>query len=465
MKNLIISTLLLFMAITINAQGKKDSAFAWRQYADPAMAGWSNERLQLAWDYAVELRSASIMVVYKGSVVAAWGDLRHNYKCHSIRKGLLNALIGIYVDNGTIDLDATLADIGIDDETPLSGMERQATVEHLLQSRSGIYLPAMGDGSSMIANKPPRGSHRPGEAYHYNNWGFNALGTIFQQETGRELFREFEECIAIPLGMEDFSLDSNTEWRTADYTRHGYYFFRMSTRDLARFGLLYLHSGKWQGSSILSADWVARSTQSYSETGIGGYGYMWKTFPKSESARYGFTALADYEVFWVSGIGVHVLAVVPSLDLVFVHRFDSDNSIPEYEHLPVFRLLDLIVSARTEESTTDLMLRAVEERPLPTEWAPVVNPESVSLSSDVLERYVGWYRLPPVTICIVKEGDHLQHIEADGSIFDNLYPESEELFFYENWDRKIQFETDAEGRVIRYYLITKGVRQEAKRIE
>ncbi len=42
------------------------------------------------------------------------------------------------------------------------------------------------------------------------------------------------------------------------------------------------------------------------------------------------------------------------------------------------------------------------------------------------------YKLPPVTIRIAREGDHLQHIEAENSIFDNLYSESEALFFYEN---------------------------------
>lgn len=436
----------------------------WSQYADLSMAGWSEEKLQPAWDYARELRSASVMVVHKGNVVLAWGDLRQNYKCHSIRKAFLSALMGIYVDNGTIDLDATMAELGIDDITPLTDTEKQATVEQLLQSRSGIYLPAMGDGSSMRANKPPRGSHRPGEAYHYNNWGFNALGTIFMQKTGKDVFSEFQERIAVPLGMEDFSLD-NTEWRTADFTSHGYYFFRISTRDLARFGLLYLQRGRWQGRAILSEDWVARSTRSYSDTGLGGYGYIWKIFPKSESPQYGFTSLADYDVIWVSGIAVHMLAVIPELDLVYVNRFNSDNGIPHYEHLPVLKLLDLIVSAKTAESVADPVLVPLNETPFPNETIRITKPDAVTLSEEVLDRYVGTYHLPPVTLRIAREADHLLLIEADDSVFDKLYPESEDLFFYESWDRKIQFETDSEGRATHYYLICKGVKQKAKRID
>jgi len=62
-------------------------------------------------------------------------------------------------------------------------------------------------------------------------------------------------------------------------------------------------------------------------------------------------------------------------------------------------------------------------------------------------------------------GDHPQHIEADSSVFDNLYPESEDLFFYEHWDRKIQFVRDMDGRATHYYLICKEVKQKATKVE
>lgn len=444
--------------------GRAEPQFTWKQYGDLRMAGWSDEKLKSAWDYGEELGSASVMVAYKGKVLLAWGDWERNYNCHSIRKVFLNALIGIYVDNGVIDLGKTLGDLDIDDNTPLTDVEKQATVEQLLQSRSGVYLRAMGDGSSMVANKPKRGSHRPGEAYHYNNWGFNALGTIFQQTTGKDVFDEFLERIAIPIGMEDFTLE-NTEWRTADFTRHRYYSFRMSTRDLTRFGLLYLQRGRWQEKSILSEDWITRSTRAYSDAGIGGYGYLWKTFSKGELLDYGFQSLADHDIFWVSGISVHVLAVVPDMDLVFVHRYDSDNGIPDYELLPVFKLLDMIVAARVTPSVPEPLLVNVNAVPYSAERKPVVKPTAIHLSQDALDNYVGTYYLPPVTIRIAANGDHLQHVEADGSVFDNLYPEAESLFFYEHWDRKIEFEADANGRITSYYLICKGVRQKAARIE
>jgi len=437
--------------------------FSWLQYSDPEMAGFSDKKLQKALEYAEELNSAAVMLVYKGKVVIAWGNVNYPDNCHSMRKAFLSALYGIYSDNGVIDLQKTLADLNIDDITPLTRIEKQATVEHLLQSRSGIYLRAMGDGSSMIANKPVRGSDAPGEHYHYNNWGFNALGTIFEQETGKGIFSAFKEKIADPIGMEDFTL-SLTEMRSVDYTRHRYYSFRMSTLDLARFGLLYQQEGIWKGKRIISESWVERSTQSYSNTGQGGYGYLWKTFPRAESMKYGFKAISNYDLYAISGIGVHMLAVIPELDIVFVHRFDSDNSIPHYESLPVYKLLDLLIAAKEDEIINKPWFVSLKSIPFPQISKTILIPDKIKLADEVLGSYEGNYYLPPVKIKIKKDGDHLQHMEADGSVFDNLYPESENKFFYESWDRKMEFVRDEYGYVTHYYLIVKGVKEKAIKI-
>ena len=62
------------------------------------------------------------------------------------------------------------------------------------------------------------------------------------------------------------------------YSRHPYYGFRLSTSDLARFGLLFLRNGRWGGQQVVPADWVRESTPPHSVIGPqGGYGYMWWT--------------------------------------------------------------------------------------------------------------------------------------------------------------------------------------------
>jgi CubicO group peptidase (beta-lactamase class C family) len=58
----------------------------------------------------------------------------------------------------------------------------------------------------MKAKRPKRHSHAPGTFWYYNNWDFNAFGTIFEQETGTKIFEEFDRRIAKPLQMEDFKV-------------------------------------------------------------------------------------------------------------------------------------------------------------------------------------------------------------------------------------------------------------------
>jgi len=60
---------------------------------------------------------------------------------HSIRKSYLSALYGIHVHEGRIQLSKTLADLGIDDQSPLTAVEKRATVADLLKARSGVYHP------------------------------------------------------------------------------------------------------------------------------------------------------------------------------------------------------------------------------------------------------------------------------------------------------------------------------------
>lgn len=110
---------------------------------------------------------------------------------------MLSALYGVHVAQGQIDLAWTLADLGIDDTEPsLTAEEKQATIADLLMARSGVYHPSNFQPPAERARLPARGGHTPGTFWHYNNWDFNALGTIFEQCTRTRIFEEFERRIA-----------------------------------------------------------------------------------------------------------------------------------------------------------------------------------------------------------------------------------------------------------------------------
>ena len=76
----------------------------WEKAPTPEALGWSPKKLVLAREYAERIGSAAVMIVDNGVVVDAWGDVSHNYNCHSVRKSLLSALYGIYVADGKINI-------------------------------------------------------------------------------------------------------------------------------------------------------------------------------------------------------------------------------------------------------------------------------------------------------------------------------------------------------------------------
>ena len=291
----------------------------------PEQAGWSTERLDEASRYAGELGYTALVLAHDGKVFYSWGDVSKNYRCHSIRKPFLSALYGIYVGNGTIDPDRTVGELGIDDIPPsLTEDEKQATIRDLLMSRSGIYHEAAAETESMAAGRPERGSQPHGTFFYYNNWDYNALGTIFRQLTGKDIFEEFDRRIARPIGMQDFDPGTCEYEYEKDKSEHPKYMFRMSARDMARFGILYRQGGVWNGKRIIPEEWMKESTATYSviDSTLGaGSGYMWGTILEGGMLE----KLMGGTGLFFSGIGVHNLVILYDPDLVMVLRFDTDG--------------------------------------------------------------------------------------------------------------------------------------------
>lgn len=329
----------------------------WQKEDHPDRLGWSSEKLASARKFSKVIGTDAVMIVDDGVVIDAWGDISRNFQCHSMRKSILSGLIGIHVDEGNIDLDATLDQLGIDDHAPsLSSIEKQATVSDLIRARSGIYHPALGESASMKAMRPERHSHAPGSFWYYNNWDFNALGTIFEQETGTQIFQEFDRRVADPLQMEDFDeknckYASWADYKSAPYSMHRYYLFRMSARDLARFGLLFLRQGRWHNQQIISSNWVHESTASHSEWGVGGgYGYMWWTGNKNGLVA---NVTVKEHSYYASGYGGHRLFILPYRKLIIVHRINTDSVGRRPMAHQIGRLVWMILSAAGESGIGD----------------------------------------------------------------------------------------------------------------
>ena len=307
----------------------------WQRIADPATVGYSRAGLDSALTMVRSLRTSALLVTVGGRSLLEYGDLAETSYVASVRKSLLSMLFGRYVENGTIRLDETLAQIGIDDVGGLLPIEREATVEDLLTARSGVYHAASNAGDA-LASAPPRGSQKPGTYYLYSNWDFNALGTIFEKKTGTDIYDAFETDVAGPIEMQDWHRSAQQKYADTSRSMHPAYHFVLSTRDMARLGHLMLRGGRWQARQLVPRPWVSRSTRvvvppeefhpdSWRQQDVQrgeGYGYLWWTHvaPDTSDALEGsFGAEGAY--------GQHIL-VVPRLDMVIAHKVVRREGVP-----------------------------------------------------------------------------------------------------------------------------------------
>jgi CubicO group peptidase (beta-lactamase class C family) len=284
---------------------------------EPADSGWSAAALAEADAQARLLGSDAVLVVHRGAIVHAYGKIAQPWNLFSVRKSVLSMLYGIH----RVPVDSTLAELKIDDIGGLSDSEKTATVLQLLQARSGIYHPAAYEPLSMKQRRPERGSHAPGTFWFYNNWDFNALGTIFRQRTGLTVFEALDRSLAQPLQFEDFRVAEHTHWHAEKASEHPAYLIDLSARDLARLGLLMARGGRWNDREIVPADWVAESTRVHSTATHGwlGYGLLWWIPLRA----YPFWSRNPGDVFFGDGNFGQMVFVDRARDLVIVHRTDG----------------------------------------------------------------------------------------------------------------------------------------------
>ena len=122
------------------------------------------------------------------------------------------------------------------------------------------------------------------------------------------------------------------------------YTIKMSARDFARFAMLYLHGGNWNGTQVVPAGWVAASVHPYSDASSGGYGYLWWTGDSATPGRH-----AKYPFppgsFWLEGHLGQYAVVVPSLDLIVVTRVDENSTDAVVSKAQVSKLMRYVVKA------------------------------------------------------------------------------------------------------------------------
>jgi CubicO group peptidase (beta-lactamase class C family) len=311
--------------------------------------GWSTDVLQKATAFIRDdSNTTGLVVVDRGRVVYRYGDIEELSYVASVRKSILAMLYGYWVENGTIKLDTTLEELGIDDIGGLLPIEKKAAIHHVITARSGVYHPASYSGDD-LAQAPPRGSQQPGRYMLYSNWDFNVAGAIFEQLTRRDIYDELQTQLAIPLQFEDW--DRKAQQKAGDLTISKYpaYPIWLSTRDMARIGYLMLREGNWNGRQIISREWAKRIVSVVTPVhemnparrrdGYFGYGYMWWIWdgPKAVGPFKGAYSAVGAVGQWIT--------VFPAVNLVVAHKthniYGRSTTTASWQ-----RIIELLLEAR-----------------------------------------------------------------------------------------------------------------------
>ena len=286
---------------------------------------------QMYYDAAQLETIYSLLVIKDGYLIAEdyfnEGSIDQKDRLQSVTKSYTSALVGIALDQGYLSsVEQKMLDFFPEVADQITDPRKeQITIRDLLQMRAGYPWeetdPALWDGL-LSGHYPPLIEEfpliaDPGTEFHYSNLSSNWLGIIVDRATGTNLKAYAEENLFLPLGVEA------GEWGTdAEGHNNGCGDLHLTARDAARFGLLYLNEGVYEGNQVVPADWVHDSLQRYSEDinvtggfpanwGLSfrdvGYGYQWW------SARLGEH---HFDLAW--GHGGQLIVLLDELDMVIV---------------------------------------------------------------------------------------------------------------------------------------------------
>jgi CubicO group peptidase (beta-lactamase class C family) len=272
----------------------------------------------------------SLLVIKDGYLIAEdyfnGGSVGQKDRLQSVTKSYTSALVSIALDQGYItSVDQKMMDFFPELADQITDPRKeQITIRELLQMRAGypweestaelFELLYTGFRPSTLVDVPL--VRDPGSDMEYSNLTSHLLGIIVARATNRDLKSFAQEHLFSPLNVEVGEWIQDWE----DYY-NGHADLHLAARDMAKFGLLYLNDGEYEGNQIISSGWVYDSLQTYSEDAwpykVGrnfndiGYGYQWWSVRAGDH---------HYNLAW--GHGGQQIALLDEFDMVIVVTAD-----------------------------------------------------------------------------------------------------------------------------------------------
>lgn len=316
--------------------------------ADPGELGMNTSHLE-ALTAAAETDPllGAIVVVKDGCLVYEYYrqdcDSDSRFRMNSCSKSVTGALVGLAIDQGEMSLDDPLADYLPQAAASETEGHSEITIRHLLTHTSGIEWHEWGANKSSwkpficssnwvnyVLAQPMAAI--PGTVFNYNTGGVHLLSAALENAVEQSAYDYGREYIFAPMGMDSVIWHTDPQGIT-----DGGNGIAMTPRDAAKFGQLYLDSGRWQGQQILPEGWVEASVEQQADgAGKSKYGYQWWLRPFGEE---------EYPTYYAMGSGGQFIFVVAELEMVVVIA----RTTVEDAYAPWPYFTDYILEACSEE--------------------------------------------------------------------------------------------------------------------
>jgi CubicO group peptidase (beta-lactamase class C family) len=284
-----------------------------------------------------ETFTRGIVVVHNGAIVAEQYAPGYNKNSKflgwSMAKSVTGALIGILAKQGKIQ---------ITQPAPVAAWQNEKdnrhaiTTENLLQQTSGLDFwenyNSYSNATNMLFNKADMAGYTaslplklsPGKEFYYSSGNSNILSGIIRTVVGEKDYHAFPSTeLFYKIGMYHTLLEPD-----ASGTFVGSSYVYASARDYARFGLLYLSDGVFNGERILPEGWVRHTVAPSPANKQKNYGYQFwlNGVDENDPSKKEFPEVPA-DMFYADGYGGQRIYIIPSLQLVVVrmglNKFDE----------------------------------------------------------------------------------------------------------------------------------------------
>jgi CubicO group peptidase (beta-lactamase class C family) len=262
----------------------------------------------------------SLLVIRGGKLVSetyySGYDARTLHELYSVTKSFTATLVGIAIDQGKLaGVESPVLDLLPASRPEDAAKKEGITLEHMLTMTAGLdweegdpayrAMYVSPDWTRYVMDLPVRAL--PGSEFNYCSGCSHVIAAAVQQAVGENLSDFAEKNLFAPLGIENYTWEVD-----AQNIPIGGWGLKLTPRDMAKLGFLYLHKGSWDGRQIVSTAWVETAVSPHVNAGLWSYGYQWwiDDLHAAYAARGRFGQL---------------IYVVPDLDLIVVSTAGAED--------------------------------------------------------------------------------------------------------------------------------------------